>query len=131
MRLTKNFNKREFDCKCGCKMPLSVFYEVKLLAQELQVIRDYFKEPITINSAYRCPNHNLDIGGVFNSQHILGKASDITIKNNTPDQVADELEVMLEDECLFPFYLGGIGKYNSFTHIDIREGYARWDKRTV
>ena len=131
MKLTKNFNREEFDCKCGCEMPSSVFYEVELLAEELQVIRDHFKAPIQINSAYRCPSHNKAIGGVSNSQHVLGKASDIVIKGYTPDEVADELEVMLEDECLFPFHLGGIGRYNTFTHIDIRANKARWDNRTL
>ena len=131
MKLTENFNKREFDCKCGCEMPSSVFYEIEELANELQVIRDHFKAPIQINSAYRCPSHNKAIGGVSNSQHVLGKASDIVIKGYTPDEVADELEVMLQDECLFPFHLGGIGKYNTFTHIDIRANKARWDNRTL
>ena len=131
MKLTKNFNREEFDCKCGCEMPSSVFYEVELLAEELQVIRDHFKAPIQINSAYRCPSHNRSIGGVKNSQHILGKASDIVVKGFTSDEVANELEVMLQDDCLFPFHLGGIGKYNTFTHVDTRPDKARWDNRTV
>ena len=129
MNLTKNFNKREFDCKCGCEMPSSVFYEIEELANELQVIREHFNAPIQINSAYRCPSHNKAIGGVSNSQHVLGKASDIVIKGYTPDEVADKLEAMLKDECLFPFHLGGIGRYNTFTHIDIRANKARWDNR--
>ena len=131
MKLTKNFNKKEFDCKCGCEMPSSVFYEIEELANELQTIRDRFNAPIQINSAYRCLSHNKAIGGVSNSQHVLGKASDIVIKGYTPNEVADQLEVMLEDECLFPFHLGGIGKYNTFTHIDIRPKKARWDNRTL
>ena len=129
MNLTKNFKREEFDCKCGCKMTSSVFYEIEDLADELQVIRDHFNAPIQINSAYRCPSHNKAIGGVSNSQHILGKASDIVIKGYTPDEVADKLEVMLKDECLIPFHLGGIGRYNTFTHIDIRDNKARWDNR--
>ena len=129
MKLTDNFNKSEFECKCGCTMPSNVLYEIKLLAIELQTIRDHFKAPIQINSAYRCPSHNKAIGGVYNSQHVLGKASDIVIKGYSSSQVADELEVMLEDECLFPFHLGGIGRYNTFTHIDIRPNTARWDNR--
>ena len=131
MKITENFNRREFDCKCGCEMPSSVFYEIEELANELQVIRDHFKAPIQINSAYRCPSHNKAIGGVSNSQHVLGKASDIVIKGYTPDEVADELEMMLQDDCLFPFHLGGIGKYNTFTHVDTRPDKARWDNRTV
>ena len=129
MKLTKNFNREEFDCKCRCEMPSSVFYEIEDLANELQTIRDHFNAPIQINSAYRCTSHNKAIGGVSNSQHVLGKASDIVIKGYTPDEVADELEVMLKDECLFPFHLGGIGRYNTFTHIDIRANKSRWDNR--
>ena len=131
MRLTENFNKREFDCKCGCEMPSSVFYEIEELANELQTIRDRFNAPIQINSAYRCLSHNKAIGGVSSSQHVLGKASDIVVKGYTSDEVADELEVMLEDECLFPFHLGGIGRYNTFTHIDTRPSKARWDNRNL
>ena len=131
MRLTENFNKMEFDCKCGCEMPSSVFYEIEELANELQTIRDRFNAPIQINSAYRCLSHNKAIGGVSNSQHVSGKASDIVVKGYTSDEVADELEVMLEDECLFPFHLGGIGRYNTFTHIDTRPSKARWDNRNL
>ncbi len=129
MTLQENFNKREFECKCGCKMPSEVFKNVELLAEELQAIRDRFNAPIKINSAYRCISHNRAVGGSKSSQHILGKACDITIAGFSPDEVADGIEVMLSDESLFPFHIGGIGRYNSFTHIDIRPNTARWDLR--
>ena len=32
MELTNNFNKSEFECHCGCKMPKEVFYEIQKLA---------------------------------------------------------------------------------------------------
>ena len=131
MNLTKNFKQSEFNCKCGCEMPNDVLGSVRVLAEYLQSIRDASNAPILINSAYRCPSHNKAIGGVSNSQHVLGKASDIVIKGYTPDEVADKLEVMLKDECLFPFHLGGIGRYNTFTHIDIRANKARWDNRNI
>ena len=129
MKLTNNFNKTEFDCKCGCKMPEEVLSNAKLLAIQLQLIRDHFNAPIRINSAYRCPDHNHSIGGVPNSQHVKAKASDITIKGYTPSEVAFGIEEMLLDECIEGFYIGGIGQYNTFTHIDIRDKKARWDNR--
>jgi uncharacterized protein YcbK (DUF882 family) len=129
MKLTNNFNKTEFDCKCGCKMPEEVLSNAKLLAIQLQLIRDHSNAPIQINSAYRCPSHNKAIGGVSNSQHTLGRAADIVVKGQTPDDTVEMIEDMLADECLFPFHLGGIGRYNTFTHVDIRTNYARWDKR--
>ena len=126
MKITKNFNREEFDCRCGCKMPDDVFDNIKDLAHELQIIREHSGESITINSAYRCPSHNKSIGGVKNSQHILGKAADIVINNIRPTNVANMIEDMLEVEDLFPFYIGGIGRYNTFTHVDIRPTKARW-----
>jgi uncharacterized protein YcbK (DUF882 family) len=129
MKLTNNFSKSEFECKCGCDMPISVLDNVKLLAIQLQTIRDYVKQPIKINSAYRCEVHNSLINGSKRSQHKLGKASDITINTFTPDEVVDVIENLLVNEMLGSFYIGGLGRYNTFTHLDIRDYKARWDKR--
>ena len=94
MKLTKNFSLSEFECKGGCKMPKDVFENIKLLAIHLQAFRDVFNEPITINSSYRCEEHNRSVGGSKTSQHLLGKAADITIKGYTPDEVADKIELL-------------------------------------
>ena len=127
MKLTNNFTKSEFECKSGEEMPLEVLENVKLLAIQLQKIRDYVGKPIRINSAYRSEAHNEAIGGVKTSQHILGKAADITIDTFTPDEVVSIIENMLTNEMLGGFYIGGLGSYNSFTHVDIREEKARWN----
>ena len=129
MKLTNNFSKSEFNCKCGCEMPNDVLDNIKLLAIQLQTIREYVGQPIKINSAYRCELHNSIIGGVKTSQHILGKASDITINTFTPDEVVDVIENLLVNEMLGSFYIGGLGRYNTFTHLDIRSYKARWDNR--
>ena len=129
MKLTDNFSKSEFNCKCGCEMPNDVLDNIKLLAIQLQTIREYVGQPIKINSAYRCKLHNSIIGGVKTSQHILGKASDITINTFTPDEVVGVIENLLINEMLGSFYIGGLGRYNTFTHLDIRDYKARWDNR--
>jgi uncharacterized protein YcbK (DUF882 family) len=127
MKLTHNFSKSEFECKSGEDMPLDVLENVKLLAIQLQKIREYVGKPIRINSAYRSEAHNKAIGGVKTSQHILGKAADITIDTFTPDEVVSIIENMLTNEMLGGFYIGGLGSYNTFTHIDIRDKKARWN----
>ena len=130
MKLTGNFSKSEFECKCGCEMPNDVLDNIKLLAIQLQTIRDYVGQPIKINSAYRCEFHNNMIGSNSKtSQHLLGKASDITINTFTPNEVADVIENLLVNEMLGSFYIGGLGRYNTFTHLDIRSYKARWDNR--
>lgn len=126
MKLTNNFNLNEFTCKCGCKMPESVENNVKDLAESLQHLRDKIKESITITNAYRCEKHNALVGGVPNSQHLKGKAADIKVKSLTPEEVADEVDELMLAGL---FDMGGIGKYNSFTHVDIRGRKARWDYR--
>lgn len=53
---------------------------LRQLAEEiLQPIRDAWKSPIIVNSAYRSEAVNKAVGGVKNSQHRLGEAADITI----------------------------------------------------
>tara|TARA_R110000765_G_scaffold57194_1_gene112364 strand:+ start:5691 stop:6068 length:378 start_codon:yes stop_codon:yes gene_type:complete len=123
MKLTENFNREEFDCKDGSKMPDSVLVNVKELAKNLQIIRDLVCVPITINSAYRNAIYNKQIGGANKSLHLVGKASDITIKGMTPKEVHTLLSNLMEEGTIAE---GGLGSYNSFTHYDIRGTKARW-----
>jgi uncharacterized protein YcbK (DUF882 family) len=123
MKLTKNFYKSEFNCKCGCEMPDNILENVKELAYHLQRLRDKLNKPIKINSGYRCELHNSLIGGSKNSQHLKGLASDIVVKDYTPEQVYNFVDKL---QRLNMFKLGGLGKYDTFTHLDIRNHIARW-----
>ena len=125
--MTKNFKKSEFDCKCGCEMPNDVFINIQKLANQLQYVREFLDLPINLTNGYRCPTHNKAVGGVKNSQHVLGKAADIKIKGLTPQEVAVILDRLTTDGEILQ---GGIGIYNTFTHFDIRGKKARWDNRT-
>ena len=129
--MTKNFKIDEFKCKgnlrgCNCEMPDDVYKNIQELAENLQIIRDELQEPIKINSAYRCENHNRRIGGTSKSQHVKGKAADIVVKNLTPDEVANALDNLQQGGFIKS---GGLGRYDTFTHIDIRGTEARWDFR--
>jgi uncharacterized protein YcbK (DUF882 family) len=124
MKLTKNFSRSEFDCSCGCDMPKEVLNNVQKVANQLQALRNIVGKSITVNSGYRCPEYNTKARGVKTSQHILGKASDITIKDMTPDDVAHLIEQMIDNGDMLQ---GGLGRYNTFTHYDIRKTKARWN----
>ena len=126
MKLTRNFTKQEFESKDGSPMPDDVLSNVIKLATQLQIIRDAIDEPLHINSAYRSPEHNKRIGGVKNSQHVFGKAADLTTKNLTPEQLHYVIEELINDGNLLQ---GGLGLYNGFVHYDIRGKKARWDYR--
>jgi hypothetical protein len=61
MKLTSNFSKSEFDSKDGAEMPDDVLANVKIVAEQLQILRDFLNVSIKINSAYRSPAHNKKI----------------------------------------------------------------------
>lgn len=128
MKLTENFNREEFDCADGSEMPTDVQLNIAELAVQLEIIRAHFNAPIKINSAYRSPEHNEAIGGSKNSQHILGKAADIVVKGVSPDDVADAIDFLIATGMLKE---GGLGRYNTFTHYDIRGERARWNYKTI
>jgi len=126
MKLTDNFSLEEFECKCGCKMPEFVKKNVAELAENLQVLRDEVGR-LDLTNAYRCKAHNADVGGSVNSQHLLGKAGDIKSSYFTPSEIAKTTDDMMKNET---FKIGGIGIYNTFTHVDTRGSRARWSKTT-
>ena len=69
-----------------------------LCLEVLQPLRDYVGAPVHINSGYRCPELNMAVGGVKNSQHCRGEAADIRIVS--PKQ-GREWVAWIEDNCRF------------------------------
>jgi uncharacterized protein YcbK (DUF882 family) len=122
-KITTNFSLEEFNCKDGSTMPNDVMINIIKLAKNLQVLRDAIGKSIVINSAYRSPDYNKKIGGVKDSQHLKGNASDITVKGMTPKEVAKVIEGLIMSGKM---QQGGIGIYPNFVHYDIRGVKARW-----
>lgn len=123
MKLSKNFSLEEFACKDGSDTPTEAVENLKLLAKELQVLRDYTGKSIGINSGYRSKAHNKKIGGAKNSMHLYGKAADITVSGMKASQVHALIEKLIADGKMKD---GGIGKYHTWTHYDIGEP-RRWN----
>ena len=128
MKLTENFDREEFECTDGSEMPIDVQLNIAELAVQLEIIRAHFNKPVHINSAYRSLEYNRSIGSNDSSQHVLGRAADITIKGVSPDDVADAIEFLITTGMLKE---GGVGRYNTFTHYDIRGERARWNYKTL
>lgn len=123
MKLTKNFEKNEFDSKDGATMPFAVLVQVKELAKNLQVLRDKINKPIVITSGYRSPAHNKAIGGAKASKHMLGQAADFKVPGMTPKQVFDTILRLISEGKMKK---GGLHAYSSWVHYDIRGYNARW-----
>lgn len=114
-KLSTNFTRAEFACGCGCGLD-TVDAELITL---LELIRRQFGKAVHVNSGIRCAKHNRDVGGSEKSQHLLGKAADIWIRDVDPLAVA-EFVVSQFSTCY------GVGKYNNFTHVDVRDTPAMW-----
>jgi len=114
--LSNNFSKSEFECSCCGDTKIN--HELVSVLQEL---REFFKASVTITSSYRCPAHNAEVGGAERSQHLLGTAADVIVKGVSPALVYQYFDRKYPNKY-------GLGKYNTFTHIDVRkkEGGARW-----
>ena len=114
-KLSTHFKVKEFACKDGSDAVLVA----PRLVMVLQSIRSRFGAAVTINSGYRTPQYNAKVGGVAHSQHCYGTAADIVVQGKTPAAVAAYARELMPD-------WGGVGIYETFTHIDVREAKADW-----
>ena len=118
IQLSEHFNSWEFECPCDrCTVQV---IDMDLI-EHLEKLRAHFNQPINIDSGYRCPHHNTDVGGALHSQHVRGKAADVKITNVSPSTVWK----YVTDTKMFD----GIGRYQTFNHLDVRGYLARWDNR--
>ena len=120
--ISKHFSRSEFACKCGCGFDA---VDAKLL-RDLEQVREALYDPhteedywIRINSGCRCPEYNESIGGSKKSQHLYGRAADFVVADTDPRDVYEFCEDVIEP--------GGLGNYETFTHMDSRTGHARWE----
>lgn len=124
MQLTDNFNLSEFASHDGTPVPKNLLGNAKELAEQLQVLRHHLKKPILINSAYRSPKHNKNVGGSPNSQHLKAKAADIRVPGVSPLELFQTIEKLIQKGKMKQ---GGLGLYKTFVHYDTRGKKARWD----
>ena len=122
--LTDNFSLSEFDCNDGSEMPILVQGDVKRLAKNLQVLRDFLDKPIEVSSGYRSHDYNKSVGGATKSQHLTGNASDIKVKGISPGDLSKVIEGLIRIGAMEE---GGLGTYSTFTHYDRRGTKARWN----
>ena len=116
--LSPHFRESEFACNhCGDLGANGIDKELLMVLERLR--KDLGDNPVTITSGYRCSTHNSNVGSTENSQHRKGTAADIQVKNVAPNTVHAYLVGKYPDKY-------GIGRYSSFTHIDVRDYKARW-----
>ena len=117
---SRYFDPREFACKGGEQRGVVLLH--RDLLQWLNAIRRTVNGPIIIRSGFRAPDWNARIrGAVPNSQHVLGRAADITTAGRavrpswalakTAREVAEELGWAKQVRVI---------EYPTFVHCDVR-----------
>ena len=118
MQLSEHFNSSEFACKCGCGGLRNGADINPRLVQVLERMRNKCGKPLILSCGYRCPSHNAEVGGVWNSQHIQGTAADVQCPEGmSPFELA---EIALDSDA------DGVGVYDWGVHVDVRGWKARW-----
>ena len=120
--LRPHFSKEEMACKhCGALPPNGMS---DMLMDGLEELRRRIGKPVIISSGYRCSVYNKEVGGVYNSQHVLGTGADIYVDGMGVYELAKICKEIFD----------GVGEYyqQGFVHVDMRAngeetGYYQWD----
>lgn len=120
-----NFTWAEVACRDKARtLPTGVELDnVRHAAAMMEEIRAYLgNKPITVNSWYRTPAYNKQVGGAPKtkkspgSMHMYGLAVDFTVAGMTPKQVQSSLRKAVAAGKL---HIGGLGSYEKFSHADL------------
>ena len=109
--LSEHFSRAEMACKCCHGLPVNGMSQA--LLDGLEKLRTAIgNKPIHVTCGYRCQHHNFEIGGVRDSQHVLGKAADIWVEEYSSYYLGSICQEIFD----------GVGIYleEDFVHVDMR-----------
>lgn len=99
--------------------PRSLWPSLLAVVKVADEARHRLGRPLRINSAYRSPAYNRAISGASRSIHVQGGALDLS---GSPATLHKILTQMRRDGL----FRGGIGRYKTFVHVDVRGRNADW-----
>lgn len=117
------FDREEFRCQCSGKycngFPVEPEEELVRVCNE---IRRRLGVPVSIvdsgGSGVRCPQHNTNVGGVDNSNHLYGRAADLH-SSRSPTEMYRVAEEVLGNS-------GELGLYDWGIHVGVNCTYSRF-----
>ena len=115
-----HFKLSEFKCKDGTAVPAKYYGNCQKLMNLLEEIRTACgNRAVTVNSGYRTPTYNEKVDGAKQSQHLYAAAADIKVSGKSAAEIYKLCDTLVGSR-------GGVGKYSTFTHVDVRGHKARW-----
>jgi zinc D-Ala-D-Ala carboxypeptidase len=117
-----NFSKKEFDCQETGENEMTN----KALCF-FQAVRDLYGKPLIVTSGYRSPRHSIEKRKANPGAHAQGTAVDFRVTSETQ---GDEIEAIANIVALEMGLDIGVGRTQSFIHLDVGHKYAprpaRW-----
>lgn len=97
-------------------------FDLLATMQTLLTVVDDRPVVLTLHSGYRTPERNRTIeGAAVHSQHILGRAADVSAPGVPRKRIVDVAEIAGAH---------GLGQYRAFTHVDVGPKGRRWSRLT-
>lgn len=131
MNLTRNISLEELTTsQTATRLKINntptpeIIENLKVVAAQVQKVRDHFGKPLIISSGYRSEKLNSAIGGARNSQHTKGEAIDIQSTNGyTNADIFNYIKNNLDFDQLIWEY--GTRKEPKWVHISYRKSGNR------
>lgn len=123
-KITESFDISEFYSKSPDlqEVGLSHFFDRRLILAA-QIIRDYVKASVKVNSTYRTEKENKSIKGAAHSFHLTGDAVDLDMSSSSLNKISEDIDKKGElYNRLRGIGISGIRVYDGFIHLDVREG---------
>jgi hypothetical protein len=123
--LSPHISVEEFSCRCCGQLPPGLYDDGFIIAPYeylfdcFESIRLVWGKPIVITSGYRCPKHNLEVGGEPGSTHIVGLALDLLVEKS-------DVSAFVEIARRYDLRIGWKKYTEPLVHIDV--GFFWWPK---
>lgn len=123
IELSPHFNSSEFACQCGKNHDYMI--DSKLI-DLLEMIHNHFDcRAIIITSGFRCPDHDISVGGTGKGMHTKGMAADFKCLDQDRNPISSKLICCYMQDIGF----GGIANITdsySLVHGDTRDVSNKW-----
>lgn len=114
--ISSHFSISEFKCKCGGNHDTKVDSD---LVSKLETLRTNLScSKIVINSGYRCPTHDKNVGGSGSGPHCKGVAADIVCYDQNGNKISSKKVCCAAQDIGFNG-IANIDKTYTATHVDV------------
>ena len=116
-QITPHFKASEFQCKCGKPHDFQISDD---LVQSLEKLRDVLQcKSIHVSSGFRCPEHDVAVGGNGTGKHTQGLAADVICYNSEGIMISSKYVCCKAQDIGFRGIANITAAYTS-THLDMR-----------